>query len=440
MELSQQPSERRKKLPLRGLSTDLTQLRGVVIRQETQVLQAIAQLINLPYEARNRYKISALPEGKRVGRLGSSKDVRKGVFGDDEGEEWWPGNDELARLPTLFWAQEESPCWRRTCLTIFGCNSQRCLEMHFYEAAVQPDSGGISQQPRVFSLRRPLRLGLKTVVPLCVGLGELVGQIIAIALDKPVLHFIGLSAGLLLGVLLLLFFPNHLRLRMEVVAPMARSGEQNADKDTEGLLDASAGIKLDSVGSPPLPASCGIQDGVWDDQEIGLVEEALEPRPGEFSACQQCWTCCCLCTNFTRLTEKNVDSVSDRRSNHVYTTRASMCCCGNHNNCFGATCCNEAFVIEILDPSTEGASGLSSLPLLQQPESGSGSSSANTLPVMANLVKLYAPDKHCASLCRCYNGFSQYIVEFPTEATQNQRMLLLASFISTDLEFFDNNK
>ena len=40
----------------------------------------------------------------------------------------------------------------------------------------------------------------------------------------------------------------------------------------------------------------------------------------------------------------------------------------------------------------------------------------------------------------CYNGFSQYLVEFPEGATQNQRLLLLAAFISTDLEFFDNNQ
>ena len=114
------------------------------------------------------------------------------------------------------------------------------------------------------------------------------------------------------------------------------------------------------------------------------------------------------------LTTSNSSSYSFSAGMHVFTTRANMCCCGAHNNCCGATCCKERFVIDILDPRDNDA-------------------------VVSQLVRTYAPGG-CSAFCRCYNGFSQYLVEFPEGATQNQRILLLASFISTDLEFFDNNQ
>ena len=48
------------------VAADLEKMRGVVVRQETQFLESFAQGLGLPYEAKNRYKVSALPEGRAV--------------------------------------------------------------------------------------------------------------------------------------------------------------------------------------------------------------------------------------------------------------------------------------------------------------------------------------------------------------------------------------
>ena len=388
----------------------------------------------------------------------------------------------------LLYAHEESPCLRRTLLTMCGCNAQRCLKMHFFEAASDDDGSGLGSSAagkrRVFSLRRPLRLGLKTVVPICLGLGQLLGQVLAHALglkkeQVEVAGNLSMLLGLVVGIVLLVTIPDALRLRMVVGAPRPLGGQQQqqqqqqlGNEDDNGGIDGAMGSsvrqrKAEGIGGGG--GGGGDDDDVWYDEEIGLVEETMEPYLHAFSGCRKFFVCCCCCTNFTRLVEVRGRDLEGNHSDeydgaaryrHVYTTRANMCCCGAHNNCCASTCCHERFVMDIIDAGYEDSAAqiasasaaaeytaptntatTSTSPNSDNSSSGHSRSGAAGGRVVSHLVRTYSPSANCCdAFCRCYNGFSQYLVEFPEGATQNQRLLLLASFISTDLEFFDNNQ
>ena len=81
---------------------DLTQMAGVVIRQEVITTEVMAQALGVPYEAKNKYKISSLPGNKRV--PSSQGDIAA----------WSPTNTELDALPTLLYAHEQSDCMTRS--------------------------------------------------------------------------------------------------------------------------------------------------------------------------------------------------------------------------------------------------------------------------------------------------------------------------------------
>ena len=75
---------------------------------------------------------------------------------------------------------------------------------------------------------------------------------------------------------------------------------------------------------------------------VGEVVEAFEPAAGTSSFEEKWWTCCCLCTFFARVTSETEPG---------FTLRFNSCCCGEHNNCCGATCCRPDLVIDVLDES-----------------------------------------------------------------------------------------
>ena len=68
---------------MQEMVTDMETVPGVVVRQVTQVMDAAAQMAGLPYEKENRYKISALPDGRRAAR------------GHGEPGSWSPSAQEL---------------------------------------------------------------------------------------------------------------------------------------------------------------------------------------------------------------------------------------------------------------------------------------------------------------------------------------------------------
>ncbi|CAM9767385.1 unnamed protein product, partial [Discosporangium mesarthrocarpum] len=69
------------------------------------------QVLNLPYEARNRYSISLLPEGKQVGY----RDIRS------RAQMWKPTGEEIKALHPMLIAQEESSFWNRCFFACIGC-------------------------------------------------------------------------------------------------------------------------------------------------------------------------------------------------------------------------------------------------------------------------------------------------------------------------------
>ena len=94
------------------VAANLMEMRGVVVRQETQFLESFAQGLGLPYEARNRYKICRLPEGRKV------------AVSPEDPERWTPTNKDLLDLPAALLAHEESTCgWRAASGTSCMCSS-----------------------------------------------------------------------------------------------------------------------------------------------------------------------------------------------------------------------------------------------------------------------------------------------------------------------------
>jgi hypothetical protein len=123
----------------------MSEINGLVVRQKTQKSEALAQAIGLPFEAANKYRISALPPNKVV----------KNAPDDPDG--WEPTQEELEQLDGFLFAHEESHCLTRTCFTWLGCKQLRPLRMHFSVAGA---TGA------VFVIDRPFMMGGSCCCPL----------------------------------------------------------------------------------------------------------------------------------------------------------------------------------------------------------------------------------------------------------------------------------
>jgi hypothetical protein len=91
---------------LQHMTTDLESLSGLVIRQQAQWGEVLAQAALLPYEAFNKYKVSELPANRSVAR--------------DLPATWRPTGAELDALPELMRVEESSSPWLRSLLTCIG--------------------------------------------------------------------------------------------------------------------------------------------------------------------------------------------------------------------------------------------------------------------------------------------------------------------------------
>ena len=116
----------------------LSQEDGLVVRQVTQHLESVAQTVGVPYERKNKYKVSALPFGKHVAQSPSDP------------QRWKPTSVELEALDKMLIVKEESGMFNRLITTICGCSNARALELNFM---VDPNSGN------VFVVRRDFRCG-----------------------------------------------------------------------------------------------------------------------------------------------------------------------------------------------------------------------------------------------------------------------------------------
>jgi len=143
-------------------------------------------------------------------------------------------------------------------------------------------------------------------------------------------------------------------------------------------------------------------------QMLGMVRENLTP------CMSKCIEFDCCCTAYTDIME----GTSPDNMQVVYQTRAGTCCFGGHNNFCGATCCKNDILIDVLDANGQKVS---------------------------TIQKTYAagqgPDGCCdTGFCRMCFYFSNYLVEFPENATPNQRALLIASVLHNDFLLFERDE
>jgi len=122
------------------INPDFATTKAVVLRQYVNKAEAIMAIAGLPYEQKNKYKISVLPPDKNVKKSPS----------DPNG--WEPTNMELSELPLMFDMREESDCCTRTIFYILGMLNLRPMKLHVFEA------NGDSQQ-EVFQVERPFACG-----------------------------------------------------------------------------------------------------------------------------------------------------------------------------------------------------------------------------------------------------------------------------------------
>lgn len=106
-------------VPYASVPQTLTEVGGLVVRQKTQKGEVVAQMLGIPFESKNKYKVHLLPPNKVV----------KNEPHDADG--WEPSRAELEQLDTFLFAQEESDCCTRLCLTFLGCGNLRPLQLHF---------------------------------------------------------------------------------------------------------------------------------------------------------------------------------------------------------------------------------------------------------------------------------------------------------------------
>ncbi|KAE8913842.1 hypothetical protein PF005_g8707 [Phytophthora fragariae] len=118
---------------------------GVVVRQDTQIGEVVAQAVGLPWEAQNKYAIHRLPADKKVKN------------DPDDAAGWSPTGAELKALEPFMRAQEESGVFTRIILQYLGCGYLRPLKMHF---TVAGDTGD------AYVIERPYKCGGGLCCPL----------------------------------------------------------------------------------------------------------------------------------------------------------------------------------------------------------------------------------------------------------------------------------
>lgn len=97
----------------------IIETQGVVLRQKTQMGEALVRAAGVPCEKSNKYRLSYLPAEKNVGRTPSDP------------ERWKPRAEELEALDAFLFVREKSGCFTRIALSILGWVNLRPLKLHF---------------------------------------------------------------------------------------------------------------------------------------------------------------------------------------------------------------------------------------------------------------------------------------------------------------------
>lgn len=108
--------------------------------------------------------------------------------------------------------------------------------------------------------------------------------------------------------------------------------------------------------------------------------------------------CCFACTHYNDIEVMNEQGAFAKR----YTLRSNTCCCGRVNNCCGGTCFKNDAVYDILDTNGD---------------------------IVANMTKTYG-----GNFWRLCCDFDTYTLEFPADATWEDRWLLLTSIVQLDFK------
>ncbi|OQR89782.1 hypothetical protein ACHHYP_06048 [Achlya hypogyna] len=137
--------------------------------------------------------------------------------------------------------------------------------------------------------------------------------------------------------------------------------------------------------------------------ELVRIGRAREDFSGYVS---KCISACCLCTSYTDIERLLPDNSFAKR----YTIRMNLACCGRTNNCCGGSCFKHNAVYDILDVDGN---------------------------VVAHL-QLTASDAR--AWCRAAGNFSTFILEFPIDATPEDRALLLTALFQIEYSLFESGK
>eukprot|EP00941_MAST-03F_sp_MAST-3F-sp1_P002109 g2109.t1 len=145
-----------------------------------------------------------------------------------------------------------------------------------------------------------------------------------------------------------------------------------------------------------------------DGKVVGRTKENFTGYP------KRCFQLCCLGTSYT-------DVFLGESNDPSWTLRSSVgLCCGRVNNCCGSTCFRDDLVNDIMI---------------------GGDTSYGTDPE-ATIQKTFARSgSGCCggrvACCRAMQKFSNYIVEFPKDATEEERLLLISAVLAQDYQLYE---
>ncbi|GLC44928.1 hypothetical protein PLESTB_001690400 [Pleodorina starrii] len=122
--------------PMLQVMEDLDRLPGVVIKETTQVIDAVMAFVGGAYEAANKYTVRAMPADKRPATV------------HNEPGAWQPSTKELDSLPQVFFVEEDSSCLLRAILAYCGGLNLRALQLHVYQGNEEK-----------YTVKRPCKLG-----------------------------------------------------------------------------------------------------------------------------------------------------------------------------------------------------------------------------------------------------------------------------------------
>eukprot|EP00198_Chlamydomonas_reinhardtii_P002669 XP_001692005.1 predicted protein [Chlamydomonas reinhardtii] len=141
-----------------GYAGNLEALPGVVIKETTQVVDAVMARVGGAYEAANKYHVRALPGHVRA----ATEPNQPGT--------WAPSSKEVDMLPEVMFVQEDSSCCLRVCLAAFGGLNLRALQLHMYEGNTE-----------AVTVERPCKMGAGCCCPLEMTIksrGQQIGMVV----------------------------------------------------------------------------------------------------------------------------------------------------------------------------------------------------------------------------------------------------------------------